>query len=172
VGLPRVRLTVRTLMRGVSLRRWEEDYSSLLPPGHTDFRGHLQSYDIGVRIVSFRCPDGWDGERALRHLTGHINQFTIYEQKPGEAALRRPVTYSDPAGFDEFRFIYYEETGRIYGMFANLDSEMEVHRSLVQRLREIAQKASAKDESQITVAIRVTSRHVDFTVEPHHTRPG
>jgi hypothetical protein len=53
---------------------------------------------------------------------------------------RLPVTYSDPAGFDEFRFIFHEENGRIYGMFANLDSEMEVHRPLVQRLHEVAQE--------------------------------
>jgi hypothetical protein len=55
---------------------------------------------------------------------------------------RLPVTYSDPAGFDEFRFIFHEENGRIYGMFANLDSEMEVHRPLVQRLHEVAQQAT------------------------------
>jgi hypothetical protein len=125
-----------------TVRRWEEDYSSLLPLGYTDFRGHWQSHDIGVRIFSFRCPDGWDGERALQHLAEHINQFKIYEHKPGEVALRRPARYSNLAGFDEFRFIYQEGNGRIYGMFANLDSEMDAHRALVGQLREITQKAN------------------------------
>jgi hypothetical protein len=127
-----------------AVRRWEEDYSSLLPPGYTDFRGHWQSQDVGVRIFSFRCPDGWDGERVLRHLAGRLTRFKIYEQRPGEVALRRPVTYSGPAGFDEFRFVNQGENGRIYGMFANLDSEMDVHRAVVQQLYEIAQKAQQR----------------------------
>ena len=135
-----------TLPSQTAVRRWEEDYSSLLPPGYSDFRGHWQSHDTGVRIFSFRCPDGWDRERALRHLAEHIAQFSVYEQKPGEVALRRPVTYSDPAGFDEFRFMCRDRNSRIYGMFANLDSEMEVHRSLVEKLAEIAQKATQREK--------------------------
>jgi hypothetical protein len=79
-------------------------------------------------------------------LAEHIAQFSVYEQKPGEVALRRPVTYSDPAGFDEFRFMCRDRNSRIYGMFANLDSEMEVHRSLVEKLAEIAQKATQREK--------------------------
>ena len=135
---------VSTLPSQTAVRRWEEDYSSLLPPGYTDFRGHWQSHDVGVRIFSFRCPDGWDGERALRHLAEVITQFKVYEQKPGEVALRRRVTYSDPAGFEEFRFIHHAGNSRMYGMHANLDSEMEVHRSLVEELHQIAQKATQR----------------------------
>jgi hypothetical protein len=129
-----------------TVRHSEEDYSSLLPPGYTDFRGHWQSQDVGVRIFSFQCPEGRRGDESLRHLTEHIAQFRIYEEKPGEVALRRSVTYSDPAGFDEFRFIYQKENNRIYGMFANLDSEMNVHGALVEQLHEIAQKEKTRKE--------------------------
>jgi hypothetical protein len=122
-------------------RHWEEDYSRLLPPGYTDFRGHWQSQDVGVRIFSFHCPDGWNGERALGYLaerTSQLKLYEIYQEKPGEVALRQPVNYSGPGGFNEFRFSYRSEHNRIYGMFANLDSEMDVHGALVKQLHEIA----------------------------------
>lgn len=121
-----------------TVRHWEEDYSSFLPPGYTDFRGHWQSQDVGVRIFSFRCPHGWGGDRSLRYLKSHIAAFKPYEEEHDEVALRCPVDYSDPAGFDEYRFIYQKENDKIFGMFANLDSEMDVHGALVKQLREIA----------------------------------
>lgn len=129
-----------------SARHWEEDYSLLLPPGYSDFRGHWQSQDVGVRIFSFRCPDGWGRDRSFRYLTERITPFKVYEEKLDEIALRRPVKYSDPGGFDEYRFVYEVENDRICGMFANLDSEMDVHGALVKQLREIAQAEKSRKE--------------------------
>jgi hypothetical protein len=119
-------------------RRWETDYSSFLPPGYTDFRAHWQSQDVGVRIFSFRCPGGWGGDLSLRYLRSHIAEFTMHKEMHDELALRRPVSYSDPAGFDEYWFIYESENDRIFGMFANLDDETDVHEALIKKLREIA----------------------------------
>ena len=121
-------------------RHWEEDYSTFLPPGYTDFSGHWQSQDVGVRIFSFRCPRGWGGDRSLRYLRSHIAGFTMHEKTDDELALslRHPVNYSDPAGFDEYRFIYERDSDKVFGMFANLDDEMDVHEALVKKLREIA----------------------------------
>jgi hypothetical protein len=137
---------VTTQPSKAAVRHWAAGYSPLLPPGYTDFEGHWQSQDVGVRIFSFRCPEGWTGERVLRHLTEHISKFKIHDQRPGEVALRRPVAYSDPAGFDEFRFVYQEKNDRIYGMFANLDSEMDVQGELVKQLHDIAQNAKQRKE--------------------------
>ena len=48
------------------------------------------------------------------------------------------MTYSDPNGFEEYRFVCVPAAHRVYAMFADLDSEMVVHPGLVERLHQIA----------------------------------
>jgi hypothetical protein len=119
-------------------RYWEKSYASFLPPGYSDFGGHWQDQDIGVAIFSFRRPQGKSVEEALNFIGNHSAGFKRQAQRNGEVVLRRSVTYSDPAGFDEFRFVRGAGNDRIYAMFANLDSEMEALHKLVEKLREVS----------------------------------
>jgi hypothetical protein len=121
-----------------AVRRWEASYSSILPPGYSDFLGHWQSQDIGVQIFSFHLPDGAKCEDVLSVFIKRIDKYRLHERVPGEVALRRRVTYSDPNGFDEYRLVCVPATHRVYGMFANLDDEMEVHSKLVEHFHKIA----------------------------------
>ncbi len=117
---------------------WEARYSDVLPHGYSDFRGHWQSQDVGVHIFSFRYAEGLDCEEVLDRVKDRLGAYRIHQRVPGEIALRRSVTYSDPNGFDEFRFVCVSADRRMYAMFANLDSEKEVHPGLVERLHNIA----------------------------------
>ncbi len=121
-----------------AVRHWEANYSSLLPPGYSDFRGHWQNHDIGVQIFSFRLPDGAECELVLDGLVTRLSDYRVHRRVPGEVALRRSVTYSNPDGFDEYRFLCEPSSGRVYAMFANLDSEMDAHLRLVEQLHAIA----------------------------------
>ena len=121
-----------------AVRKWESTYSFLLPYNYSDFRGHWQSQDVGVHIFSFCYPEGLDGEEVLDSLAGRLGAYRVHQRLPGEIALRRRVTYSDPNGFDEFRFVCVPSARRVYAMFANLDSEMEVQSELVEHLHTIA----------------------------------
>jgi hypothetical protein len=122
-------------------RVWEKDYASMLPPGYTDFRAHRQSQDVGVRLFSFRCPEKMSGEQVLTYLTQHMAGFQTVEQTATGVALRRPATYSDQRGFDEFRFVYRPGSYRVFGFYANLDSELDVHGELVKELEQLARSA-------------------------------
>jgi hypothetical protein len=117
---------------------WEKEYASLLPPNYGDFRAHWQSQDVGVRIFSFRCPTDMTGEQAVRHLVDRLPGFVTSDRRLNEVAVRRSVTYSDAEGFDEYRFVYRPREHRVYGLFANLDSEKAVHGELVKKLEELA----------------------------------
>lgn len=121
-----------------AVRHWEANYSPVLPHGYSDFRGHWQSQDVGVHIFSFRYPEGLDCEEVLDGVKSRLGAYRVHRRVPGEIALRRSVTYSDPNGFDEFRFVCVPAAHRVYAMFANLDSEMEVHPELVEHLHKIA----------------------------------
>jgi hypothetical protein len=117
-------------------RHWEKDYALLLPRNYSDFQAHWQSQDVGVRIFSFRCPENMTGDEVLRRLAERLPEFkTADQQMDNEVALRRPVSYSGPGGFDEYRFIYRRKEHRVYGMFANLDSESTIHAELKKNLR-------------------------------------
>ncbi len=122
-------------------KHWEKNYATLLPRGYRDFRAHWQSQDIGVQIFSFYCPDRMTGDEVLRHIANKLPGFKTVNQTPNEVALRRTVTYSNPDGFDEYRFVYRPNTHRVYGMFANLDDEAEVHGQLLKKLEEISAAA-------------------------------
>ena len=121
-----------------AVRHWEASYSPVLPPGDSDFRGHWQNQDIGVHIFSFRYPDGVESEDVLSLLVDRLDKYRVQERIPGEVALRRGVTNSDPNGFNEFRFVCVPAAHRVFAMFANLDSEMEVHPKLMEHLHKIA----------------------------------
>jgi hypothetical protein len=119
-------------------RHWEKEYASLLPRNYSDFQAHWQSQDTGVRIFSFRCPENMTEDQILRHLTDGPTGFNATKHRPSEVVIRRPVTYSDPAGFDEFRFVYRPRRHRVFGLFANLDSETSVHEELIKKLDDLA----------------------------------
>jgi hypothetical protein len=122
-------------------RRWEQNYSFLLPPNCTDFRADWQNQDVGVHIFSFRCPGNMSGPDVLLYLLAKLSPgFKLVEQQKNELVVRRPVTYSNPMGFDEYRFIYSHDEHRIFGMFANLDDELSVHGELVDKLRQVVRQ--------------------------------
>jgi hypothetical protein len=120
-------------------RHWENDYASLLPPNYSDFRAHWQNPDVGVRIFSFRCPPKMTGDQVLQHLSDGLTGFKPVDKGINEIAVRRSVTYADPDGFDEFRFVYVPATHRAFALFANLDDEMDAHDGLVKKLKSVAE---------------------------------
>jgi hypothetical protein len=117
---------------------WEKEYASLLPRDYSDFQAHWQSQDVGVRIFSFRCPEELTGNQVLRDLAAGLPEFKPFDHRINEVVVRRPIAYSDSAGFDEFRFVYRPMGHRVFGLFANLDSEAAVHEELVKKLDEVA----------------------------------
>ena len=66
----------------------------------------------------------------LNDLAVHVGGFRLYERSTSEVAFRRPDTCWEPEGFDEFRFLSIPATGRVYGMYAQLDSEKKTHPAL------------------------------------------
>jgi hypothetical protein len=119
-------------------QRWEKDYSSLLPRNYSDFQAHWQSQDVGVRIFSFKCPLDLTGDQVLQQLVDRLPAFETVGRAVNEVVVRRPITYSGEPGFDEYRFVYRPKRHRVYGLFANLDSETAAHGELLRKLRDVA----------------------------------
>jgi hypothetical protein len=88
------------------------------------------------------CPDNVSGLEVLNHLVQHLPGFEPYEVRADRVALKRPSTHFDPEGFDEFRFIYRAQDHRMFGLFADLDTEWEVHSDLIKQFEAIAQKSN------------------------------
>ncbi len=121
-----------------AVRQWESSLGPILTMGFSDFRGHWQSHDIGVQIFSFGVPAGRDCDAMFDEIANRIPSFRVHVRSPNEMALRRTPVDSDARGFDEYRFVCVPEIHRIYGMFANIDSEMQVHPDLVRKLHEVS----------------------------------
>ncbi len=126
-------------------RRWEMDYASILPRGYTDFRAHFQSDDVGVRVFSVRLHRQDSPGHFFESASRALDQFSVLEHSPGRMVLRRSVTYSDPGGFDEFRFEWRGGSRRVYVLFANLDSEMDIHAALVRQFEQIIQSVEVAE---------------------------
>jgi hypothetical protein len=125
---------------GRAADRWEKLYSSILPAGYSEFRARWQSQDVGVHIFSFRCPAATQRDQVFDHIVARLPGFRVSDKQTNEVALRRPATYSDPGGFDEFRIIYVPDAREFVAMYANLDSEFDVHDKLVAKMHDIADR--------------------------------
>jgi hypothetical protein len=125
-----------------AVRNWEAYDGPILSIGSSDFHGHWQSHDIGVRIFGFAVPEGRGCDAIFDDIARRSNSFRVHERSPNEMALRRNLGDSAADGFDEYRFVCMPDSNRVYGMFANLDSEMQMHTELVRKLPEIANEKS------------------------------
>gem|GEM_PF-3875958 len=120
------------------VRHWEAIHGPILPNGYSDFRGHWQSHDVGVQIFSFSVPTDRNCDAVFDDLSQRLPAFRMHERSSNKMALRRNIGESATDGFDEYRFVCMRESNRVFAMFANLDSEMEMHPDLVRKLHEIA----------------------------------
>lgn len=93
---------------------------------------------MGVQIFSFALPAGRDCDAIFDDIARRLPSFHVYVRHPNEIAMQRIPGDSDADGFDEYRFVCMPGANRIYGMIANLDSEMEVHPEVVRKLHEIS----------------------------------
>jgi len=119
---------------------WEQKYAADLPPGSSDFRPHWVQRDIGVHIFSVVLRRGMSESQAFDYLEANVPGFRMFRRSKNELVLRRPNPRLDPADFLEIRYLFAPECGRLYVMFASLDSngERRSHPELIQELRAIA----------------------------------
>lgn len=130
--------TIASRPSSSTVGHWEGTHGPILPIGVYHFTGHWQNHDIGVQIFSFGVPADRDCDAVFDEIASRLPSFRVHERSPNEIALRRKLGDSDARGFDEYRFVCNREATRIYGMFANLDSEMVMHPELVRKLHEIS----------------------------------
>ena len=104
-------------------RHWEEDYSTFLPPGYTDFSGHWQSQDVGVRIFSFHCARADGTEKPIASISEvpsrgiHDAPKKRFPDHELALSLRRPVNYSEPGRIQGVQVICSERNSdKVFGM--------------------------------------------------------
>lgn len=120
-------------------REWEKNYRNEITNEVTDFEGHWLDSDIAAYIYSYKQSSGSIAEHQAR-LIKALKDFRVIERDENVLVLRRSVTYSQPDGFDEWRFLFDQDTKLVTVLFANLDSELWAHADLVKRTNEYHQK--------------------------------
>ena len=128
-----------------SVRAWEKNYRAKVTDNVSDFQGHWLSADIAAYIYSYH----YTGDSVQSHqkeIIESLGDFIVYSQADTLLVLRKPVTYSSPRGFDEWRFLFDADSRIVTVLYANLDSEMECAEDLANRAQRFHQKR--KDAEQ------------------------
>ncbi len=104
-------------------RAWEENYRSEVSSDIERFQGHWLSSDIAAYIYSYHHTSN-SAEAHQAKLIERLGDFTIHSHSGTLLVLRQPVTYSGPDGYNEWRFIFDDESSLVTVLYANLDSEL------------------------------------------------
>jgi len=121
---------------------WEKNFKEVIVGNHSGFKGHWVNIDTAAFIFSYQYPEQENFKSIVAQIKKNLPEFELYEKRDNEVALRQPVTYSRPDGYDEYRIIDNPKKQRVFILFANLDSEMDQQESLENRLREYAETFS------------------------------
>lgn len=121
---------------------WEKNFKEVIVGNHSGFKGHWVNIDTAAYIFSYQYPEQKNFKSIIAQIKKNLPEFELYEKRDNEVALRQPVTYSRPDGYDEYRIIDNPKKQRVFILFANLDSEMDQQESLENRLREYAETYS------------------------------
>ena len=128
-----------------SVRAWEENYRANITDNISDFQGHWLSADIAAYIYSYHHTAD-SAQTHQKDIIDSLSDFTIYSQSDTLLVLRKPVTYSNPHGFNEWRFLFDPNSKMVTVLYANLDSEMEYADELASKTQDYHQKR--KDAEQ------------------------
>lgn len=138
-----------------TVRAWERNYRAEVSNEVADFQGHWLSTDIGAYIYSYHHT-AETGALHQDQLIERLRDFTIHLRSPGLLVLRRPVTYSRPDGYDEWRFQFDAASNLVTVLFANLDSEVASAGWLIEKARDYherrrrAERAAAAPETGLS----------------------
>jgi len=114
----------------ITTKAWQQSYRQAILEGYSNFRGYYFEDDVGVVIFGYQLTPQITAKDIFDKLIKRLNSdgYKVISTKPNELVMRRPVSYSKYGGFDEYRFVVQEESGRVTVMFANLDSKVELDR--------------------------------------------
>ncbi len=134
---------------------WQKSMREGLVPGYINFTAHWLDSDIAAYIFSYTCPVSISGEDVFTLLQKQIHNFHLNSQTEATLVLRRPLSYSGPGGFDEWRFMYDKETRVMTVLFANLDSEVErkAHSSIVNKVKHYHDEEVGKRKKALNQAV-------------------
>ncbi len=122
-----------------NVRAWEKNYRTNVTDNFSEFQGHWLSADIAAYIYSYNHTSD-STQTHQKDIIRSLRDFSIYSQTDNLLVLRKPVTYSSPRGFDEWRFLFDADSRIVTVLFANLDSEMECADKLANKALRFHQK--------------------------------
>ena len=106
-----------------TIRAWEDNYRSKVSSDIERFHGHWLSTDIAAFIYSYHhTSDSIAAHQAK--LIERLHDFTVYSRSGSLLVLRQSVTYSRPDGYNEWRFLFDDDSALVTVLYANLDSEL------------------------------------------------
>ena len=117
------------------VRAWEENYRREISGEIERFQGHWLSTDIAAYIYSYHHTSDSVADHQAR-LIERLQDFKVHSQSDHLLVLRQPVTYSQPDGYDEWRFLFDSDSALVTVLYANLDSELFAADSLHEKARE------------------------------------
>jgi len=129
----------------------EKGNPEALYPDYRRLRSHWNDSDIAAYIFSYRVAAETPEEELFEYFEQNNKSFHRHEKEAGLLVLRRPVSYSGPGGFDEWRFLHHADSGTVTVLWANLDSRAErrAHEGMIRNLAEIHRGNLAEDDSDI-----------------------
>jgi hypothetical protein len=80
-------------------------------------------------------------------LIERLVDFTVHSRSGTLLVLRRSVTYSRPDGYNEWRFIFDDESSLVTVLYANLDSELSSADWLNEKSREYHNKRRKAEQA-------------------------
>ena len=120
-------------------RAWEDNYRSEVSSDIEHFQGHWLSSDIAACIYSYHHTSDSASAHQAR-LIERLVDFTVHSRSGTLLVLRQSVTYSRPDGYNEWRFIFDDESSLVTVLYANLDSELSSADWLNEKSREYHNK--------------------------------
>jgi hypothetical protein len=106
-----------------TVRAWEDNYKSEVSSDIEQFQGHWLSGDIAAYIYSYHHTSDSSAKHQAQ-LIEHLHDFEVHSHSGNLLVLRQSVTYSQPDGYNEWRFLFDEDSSLVTVLYANLDSEL------------------------------------------------
>ena len=135
---------------------WQKNMKEGLIQGYTDFTPQWLDSDIAAYIFTYKCPSSISSKEVFSIIRKQISGFSLETQSETTLVLRKGLSYSGPGGFDEWQFLYDENTKIMTVLFANLDSptERKAYTFVLDKLRHYHTKEVEKRKKALNQALK------------------